>query len=366
METIREYTKNPIVLGVIGLVVGLFLGLVVLGWWLWPVDWVDASPEHLREAEKESYLRQAIEAYGYNGDISKAVARYNALGEEGKQALANITEAPGDLNPDIINAFSNSVLMAQPPAELPAEPGAETPVGEAPVGEAPIVEAPLAETPPAQVVEPVEEDKGSGFSTILLVLLCLIVLAAIGAAVYYFFLRNRFAPGGAPTAAMQADEARRQASYTDYSSAGSEPPIAQFMASYHLGDDLFDDSFSIDSASGEFLGECGVGISETIGVGDPKKVTAFEVWLFDKNDIQTVTTVLMSDNAFHEVATRQRLQPKGELALAQEGGEVILDTQTLQLVARVVNMEYGDGPLPEQSYFKTFLIELAVWPKEQI
>jgi hypothetical protein len=44
-------------------------------------------------------------------------------------------------------------------------------------------------------------------------------------------------------------------------------------------------------------GECGVGISETIGVGDPKKVTAFEVWLFDKNDIQTVTKVLMSAHA---------------------------------------------------------------------
>ena len=63
---------------------------------------------------------------------------------------------------------------------------------------------------------------------------------------------------------------------------------------------VFDDSFSIDSPAGEFLGECGVGISETIGVGEPKKVTAFEVWLFDKNDIQTVTTVLMCKNAFED------------------------------------------------------------------
>jgi hypothetical protein len=356
METIRGITKNPIALGVIGLVAGLFIGLVVLGWWLWPVKWVDASPEHLQYPEKVSYLRQAIEAYGYNGDISKAVARYNALGEDAKQALADITSAPGELNPDIINAFSSSVLMTQPEASLPIEPAAEVPTGE----------EPTAATQPAQQPAPEEKEEGGGFSTILIVLLCLVAVAAIGAAVYFFFLRNRFPVSGAPTAAMQADEARRQASYTDYSASGTEPPIAQFMASYHLGDDLFDDSFSIDSASGEFLGECGVGISETIGVGDPKKVTAFEVWLFDKNDIQTVTTVLMSDHAFHDVATRQRLQPKGELAFAQEGGEVILDTQTLQLVARIVNMEYGDGSMPEQSFFKTFLIELAVWPKEQI
>ncbi|HSQ26267.1 MAG TPA: hypothetical protein VLM80_03980 [Anaerolineales bacterium] len=353
METIRQISKNPIAVGIMGLVVGLFFGLVVLGWWLWPVEWVDANPEHLQYQEKVSYLRQAIEAYGYNGDISKAVARYNALGEDATQALADITAAPGDMNPDIINAFTSSVLMSSPLEGIPVEPGAESPLVEPPEGEAPVVEEPAKE-------------EGGGFSTALLVLLCLVVLVVIGAAVYYFFLRNKFGGDGKPSAAMQADEARRQASYTDYASTGSEPPIAQFMASYHLGDDLFDDSFSIDSASGEFLGECGVGISETIGVGDPKKVTAFEVWLFDKNDIQTVTTVLMSDNAYHDVATRQRLQPKGELALVQEGGEVVLDTQTLQLVARVVNMEYGDGALPEQSYFKTFLIELAVWPKEEI
>jgi len=64
--------------------------------------------------------------------------------------------------------------------------------------------------------------------------------------------------------------------------------MVQFMASYKAGDDLFDDSFSVDSPRVNFW-RVWVGISETIGVGVPKKVTAFEVWLFDKNDIQTVT-----------------------------------------------------------------------------
>ena len=105
---------------------------------------------------------------------------------------------------------------------------------------------------------------------------------------------------------------------------GDGQPIAQFMTTYVLGDDLFDDSFSIDSPSGEFLGECGIGISETIGVGEPKKVTAFEVWLFDKNDIQTVTKVLMSSHAFNDSATFQRLQAKGEPFLVERGKQVVL------------------------------------------
>jgi hypothetical protein len=139
--------------------------------------------------------------------------------------------------------------------------------------------------------------------------------------------------------------------------------MAQFMASYRLGDDLFDDSFSIDSPSGEFLGECGVGISETVGVGDPKKVSAFEVWLFDKNDIQTVTKVLMSAHAFLDETTRSRLAAKGEPILAEPGSESVLETQTLRLVARVVDMGYGEGALPDHSFFDRMVLELAVSPK---
>ncbi len=140
-------------------------------------------------------------------------------------------------------------------------------------------------------------------------------------------------------------------------------PIAQFLASYKVGDDLFDDSFSIDSPSGEFLGECGVGISDTIGVGDPKKVTAFEVWLFDKNDIQTVTKVVMSAHAFNNVAIRQRLEAKGEPVMSEPNAEIILDTETLQLVGRVVDVSYGQGAAPDESYFDSFILELSVWPK---
>jgi hypothetical protein len=161
---------------------------------------------------------------------------------------------------------------------------------------------------------------------------------------------------------MQAEAAKKQARMTDYSGEQA-PPVAQFMASYKLGDDLFDDSFSIDAPSGEFLGECGVSISETVGVGDPKKVTAFEVWLFDKNDIQTVTTVLMSAHAFTDPAISQRLRAKGEPVQAERDREFVLDTQTLQLVARVVNMDYGEGAMPGESFFENLLLELAVWQK---
>ncbi len=88
------------------------------------------------------------------------------------------------------------------------------------------------------------------------------------------------------------------------------------MTTYDLGHDTYDESFSIETPMGEFLGECGVGISETLGAGEPAKVTAFEVWLFDKSDIRTVTKVLMSPYAYNDSALRTRLAPKGDPVLA--------------------------------------------------
>ena len=213
-----------------------------------------------------------------------------------------------------------------------------------------------------EATEPVEEQPKSSFP-IIIVLTCIVLLAVAGFFAYTFYFRKRTFTSAQPTPAAEAAEARKQVGYTDYAAVGEETPIAQFMASYKVGDDLFDDSFSIDSASGEFLGECGVGISETIGVGDHKKVTAFEVWLFDKNDIQTITKVLMSAHAFNDAAVRQRLEAKGEPVLLEPGIETALETQTLQLVARVVDVSYGSDAMPDESYFDHMLVELSIWSK---
>ena len=137
------------------------------------------------------------------------------------------------------------------------------------------------------------------------------------------------------------------------------------MTTYTLGDDAYDDSFSVDGPDGNFLGECGMGISETIGVGDPKKVTAFEVWLFDKNDIRTVTRVVMSEHAFRDEALKSKLAAKGEPVLARSGDTVSLETATLVVTARIVDMAYGGGALPPNSYFERLTIELAAYRKPE-
>lgn len=176
-------------------------------------------------------------------------------------------------------------------------------------------------------------------------------------------------PKGAPSIDTAVSPAARGAALsataerTDYASEG-RPPIVQFMTTYLHGDDLYDDTFSIETATGQFLGETGVAIAETIDEKEGKKVTAFEVWLFDKNDIRTVTKVVMSEYAFADDAIKAKLAPKGEAMLARPGETITLETATLRVKARLVDLSYGSGPFPPNSFFERITIELAAWPRE--
>jgi hypothetical protein len=333
MDAIREQLKKPLVVGIIALVLGIALG-ILYGWVIDPVEWTDAAVEHLRPDLQQEYLRMAIDSYARNQDVELAKKRYADLGTAGPDALDAVMNNPGALNFETVLAFQATVTGGAP-VVTPAE------------GEAPAV----------------EEGGGTSILTMAAIALCLVFLVIAGGAYYLFIYRPRMGGAAPVTPMMQAREAARQAEWTDYAATGAEPPMVQFMSSYKFGDDLYDESFSIDSPAGEFLGECGVGISETIGVGEPKKVSTFEVWLFDKNDIQTVTKVLMSAHAFLDEASRQRLAAKGEPVLAEPGIETVLETQTLRLVARVVDMGYGEGAVPDSSFFERLLLELAVWPK---
>jgi flagellar basal body-associated protein FliL len=336
---IKEYSKRPLLVGILTFVVGLIIGMVVLGWWLWPVQWYDASPANLHPGYQDMWLQMAINSYGYTGDAATAKVEYDALGDAAADTLARVKANPQGIEPNLISQFEAVV-------------------------------SPTAQVQPATVapgVTPTATPATSGKSnlTTLLIVMCVVTLLVGAALVIYFVLQSRKkASGSEPATQLPATDVETPAEWANYPAPGEQAPMAQFMASYKAGDDLFDDSFSIDSPSGEFLGECGVGISETIGVGVPKKVTAFEVWLFDKNDIQTVTKVLMSAHAFNDPTIRQRLEAKGEPFQANSGGQTILETATLRLVARVVDMTYGQGALPESSYFDSLVLELAIWQKQ--
>jgi hypothetical protein len=333
MEAVTAMTKNYLqdrrAMLILGVVLGLLLGLII-GWGLWPVQWYDATPAALRTDLQQDYLRMTIDSYYRNGDVNLAMQRYNNLGEDAAATYTYLTTDPGYLSPADVQGFG---AMVQSVTGQPI-PATSTATEEAP----------------------------SALNQILIfaAVAVLLILLVVGGLYVYRLLRKN---SGSVTPVMQATEVNRQAERTDFQALGLAQPITQTMTTYVLGDDLYDESFSIDTAGGEFLGEYGVGVSETIGVGEPKKVAALEVWLFDKNDIKTATKVLMSEHAYNDPNIRARLEPKGELIVVKPHEQVLLETKTLQLLATVVDMEYGAGAAPQKSYFERITLELAVWPR---
>jgi hypothetical protein len=307
-------------------IAGFLLGLM-WAWVIQPVQWVNATPEVLRSDIKEDYLRMAIDSFYVNRNQDLAVQHFRALGEKGPEVLVLIQQSPGMQDQGAIKAFGQ-LMDAVGMLTIP------------------------------QVNE--TSDSSNTVKFILISIGGVALLGVLGAIIYFFRPRSRTKEA---TPVMEAQEYTRQAERTNFETLGLASPITQSMTTYVLGDDLYDESFSIDSPTGEFLGEYGVGISETIGVGDPKKVTALEIWLFDKNDIKTATKVLMSANAFNDMVTRQRLEAKGELVLIEPQKQIVLETATLQLLATVTDIEYGLGPLPQNSYFERATLELAIWPR---
>ena len=353
MESISEITNRKWVLPLVAVIVGVAIGMVY-AWVINPVQWVDGEPQQLRADLQEDYLRMVIDSHSVNRDAELALIRFEALGENGSVTLVAVSEDPQEVSADAIQSFRAVI-------EIDEESG-----------------------------EP-EEAEGSALSQIsgLIIPICgaTVLIGLVLAVVLVLRARGRDDEAGivapdvmepASDPAMQdmapeqpgevpgqaAAVPAEQALQPFEAEAAGDDSLATFRTIYALGDDDYDDSFSIESPTGDFLGECGVGIGDLIGAGEPNKVSAFEVWLFDKNDIQTVTKVVMSNYAHNDAETRNRLSAKGDPIVAEPGSVISLQTASLEVEARIVDMTYGESALPSQSFFERLTIELRAWSRE--
>lgn len=363
--------SNPLMLGIGGFVVGLLIGWLLLGWTLFPVQFTNAELYDLNPAAKGQWIVTVADAYGSNQDLN--LARERLRGFSSDEISQNLKAAFTERN------TKNDAEGAARIAGFAQQLGLNISSGGAP--------------------QPTKTPGGGGgggltdnLGQLLLLLAGVILLVAVVLGVY-MFLRNRSAgaAGGGKAPATQATQggttsfaraepvmtapAQNVGLYEQPPSAPAMPvqtttasraptslakSLGTFAATYKFGEDNYDTSFTLETARGEFLGETGMGSSETIGEGKPDKVTAFDVWLFDKTDVRTVTQILMSEAAYNDQATRQRLATKGELVLAEKGKHVKLETATLGVDAEIVDLVYASTPgLPPNSHFQKLIVEMV-------
>ncbi len=356
--------QRPGLAALVAFIAGLIIGLVVLGWGLFPVQYTGSDPSGLVPEYQAIFIRNAAEVYSWDNNQEKLRL---ALSGWGGDALAcELAQTPVDAGDQARLVAAATIVNGQGCAGLAA--------------------AGVATVPGAAATAVTGQGAATGSSTLLPLLLGgLLLFLLLLAGLYVWNRRRAMLEGGAageteyaqpaPVAKSASRPATRPTMPGTTAAAAPatvvlspEPaavPIARFRTAYTRGHDTYDDAFSIENANGDFLGECGVGISESIGASAPKNVTAFEVWLFDKNDIRTITKVIMSDHAFFDDALKAKLAPKGEPVLARENETIVLETATLIINAEITEMDYGAmAELPDASYFERFTIELSAWAKE--
>jgi hypothetical protein len=323
------FDRNSLIIGIVGgLVLGLILG-AILFWGLFPVEWEGARPYDMVPEARAEYVGLVADNYRLYNDINLAAGYLAAWEpEEISEAVSAAIDRYDTLGrPDKVQAIEDlATVLGVEPATAPAVPEAE----------------------------------GTLFDRFLLpcfVFLGVLLIFVFGWIGLRVALRQRSA------APVQTTSVQPSAAITipEEWDATGQPPLGHFITMYELGEDTYDESFSIETPMGEFLGECGVGISDTVsGGGAPDKVTAFEVWLFDKSDIRTVTKVLMSEYAYHDNTLRAKLASKGEAVLAQPGQRFSLETSGLQVECAVDELLYGNGDeAPPRSYFARLKVEMV-------
>lgn len=149
-----------------------------------------------------------------------------------------------------------------------------------------------------------------------------------------------------------------------FAPADLNEPLIHYQATYKLGDDFFDETFSLDDKEDKFIGECGIGIAETINNTDPKAVTAFEIWLFDRDDVHTPTHFLLSDFAYTSEVMLERLKNKGRYDLIEVDKPYEVLSETLKMIVVVTELEYGTGSSGKRSYFNKAVFDVRVWQLE--
>lgn len=373
--SIKSVQRTLIVGVLVGLILGCAIGAGLVGLYIQqnpPVYAGGAYPNELTKNYQDHYIAMVIDSYQVHRNLDDAqnrlksfdpATKVNALGKwsvayttNGQAAeaqavneLAANLRAAENWSPDVIaaqvgqlaNEFQGDSARLQAVNAFGANLNVVPQEAAQPAGQPPAQATPAPAAPPAE--------SGGGFPW-RWVLACLLLLVLLVAAV---LLLGRW----------QQNRTKSRKPVQPVWEGEGPAPIKRWTGTYTLGQDNYDEFFTIETDSGDFLGESGMGIMETVPGTSPKQVTAFDVGLFDKTDITTLSRVVMSEHAYNDPAMRAKIEanPQAEAILAEPGKKFTLETSAMRVEAKIDEMEYGPGG---NVYFNKLKLSLSVFVKE--
>lgn len=350
--------------------VGLLIGLVVLGWYVFPVQWTKAGPGDLAGGYREDYLAMVAESFARNGNAGLARNRLRTFD------AAAINQAAEALNKQglVVEAQQVRALSGLVPGAPVAAVATQT--------TAPAVRV-TPGAPPAVPLIPGTQAGSSLLSRLgLIAAVCVgTALVVTGAAMFVIWLARRRSrlplpertSGPAevkPAAAAPIRVPPRDRALVVRPSPGweiGEVGLGESVATEYVpGEVRYRESYQIKDVKDETVGECGVRIAETLNVPDRTRPSAFDVWLYDRLDDRTVKAVILTDHAYGERAQRRQLAGNGQPIQPVAGKILILETANLHLEAELVDFEYGQTTDPgAQPFFDRFVVQLTPTQREE-
>ncbi|MEW5960180.1 MAG: hypothetical protein AB1801_20850 [Chloroflexota bacterium] len=367
--SIQVVQRSLIFGAVAGVLLGCVVGAGLVGLYIRqypPVYAGGAYPSELTPNYQDNYLAMVIDSYIVNRQPEVAQERLKTFDQTTKiralgrrsaiyvssgraveaqavNELAVALKTAESWSPETISAIASELAaeFKDDSAKAQAITSFASALGQVPVeaGQVQPAAPPPAEAAPAE---------GGGFSWLTALLCCLgLLLFALGA----FVLYQRF--GAKKKVAVEP-----QKIWT----GGTTEPLKSWSGTYTLGQDNFDEFFTIETPDGAFLGESGIGILDTVPHTSPKQVISFDVGLFDKTDITTLSRVVMSEKAYYDQTLRAKIEanPQAEAILAEPGKQFTLETSAMRVEAKIQEMAYGSG----NEYFEKLKIKLDVFVKE--
>lgn len=329
---------------VVGLIVGLLLGWFVLGWWLVPVQWVNARPSDLHPQWQEHYVAMVVDSYLLTGDRQTAQARLEGFDEEtlGRvlgQVEARFEQRGATRQAQGVRQLADLLDVSILPAGAPTAVATGVPTQAA--------EAPVASVQPSGIpgwLIRVAQVCG-------IALLAMLVIVG-GVAGFLWFQRR----------SMQFEDRRGPAEQASRR-ARTEPRIGsitlgeQVTIQYRDEGPDFEQTYQIYRGD-EIIGSCGLrGVSTLSGGGH---VAACAAWLYEQKfpERSADTRVLASRRVYQNPALRSSLideRDPGKVIPALPGQTAHLAHETLEMALRVMHVEYYD---PGEQYISRLIVEM--------
>lgn len=361
-----------------GALAGVVIGLI-LGWFVWPVEYTGAYPSELREQDRLEYLRLVAHDYARTGNVDRLAQHLSTFDE--KELIPLFNEAlkiyRGEEDQRALRTTLALLRETIPSVSAPEVPTA----------------------PPTPVPTPRAQTPAQGRSLLRGLSIFIIVLGVVilGVAVFQALKRVREhaparqpatpdwvpAPGGsveepempgeeeaepATSVEMPRYLEREEEDRAEAIAAPEPSPVAPSLRLVEMfspvfilqavGEEGYDEGFTIYEGE-ENVGECGVGEAESLDDRGGKPIV-MEVWLFDKHDTDTHQAYVLSPWAYRQPDIRQKYEDQGAVFEGRHGTVIRLNARTLYLEAEIKDVAYaqlGEG----DEVFSKLALEMKVY-----